>query len=85
MPYHIPPPYREIHQGRRRMPSAYEDQLADALEVAFGEKAWELPRLVERLNSLGSTDPKGDPWTAESFQREISVIAVNAAQQEASA
>jgi hypothetical protein len=85
VPYRIPPPYREIHQARRRVPSAYEDQLADALEVAFGEKAWELPRLVERLNSLGSTDPNGVPWTAESFRHEISVIAASAAHQEVSA
>lgn len=87
MPFHIPPPYREVHQARRRAPSAFENRLADALEVAFGailteRDAWELPRLVERLNSLGSTDPDGAPWTEESFQHEIALIAADAAVRE---
>lgn len=82
MPYTIPPPYREIHQARRRAPSVFEDHLADALEVAFSERAWNLRELVARLNSLGSTNQEGTPWTEESFQHEIAVAAADSVVQE---
>lgn len=82
MPYRIPPPYLEIHQTRTHPPTDYEDRLGDALEGAFGEKAWELPALVERLNALGVPDPASVPWTVESLPREMATIAADVAQQE---
>ncbi len=60
------------------MPTAFEDRLADALELAFAEGAWDLEELIGRLNSLGSTDSEGQAWTQESFTRQLAEIAVDA-------
>lgn len=78
MPYQLPPPYREVHQARRRPPTEFEDSLAEALEVAFADKAWELDELVDRLNSMGSRDPQGRTWTEATFKDQISTLADDA-------
>ena len=54
-------------QTRSRVPSAYEEQLADALTVIFAEDIYELAGIVDALNSANVADPDGAPWTAESF------------------
>lgn len=60
-----------IWQTRAAPPTDYENRLADALETAFGEGIVELPDLIRRLGELGTGDPDGAPWTAESFERTL--------------
>jgi hypothetical protein len=59
------------HQARTREPSAYENQLGDAMEKAFADGAWELDALVAHLNSAGVRDLQQQAWTADSFSAEI--------------
>ena len=59
------------HQARTREPSAYENQLGDAMEKAFADGAWELDALVAHVNSSGMRDQRQQPWTVESFSAEI--------------
>lgn len=54
-------------QTRSRVPSEYEDRLADALTAIFADEVYELPEIVEALNAAGMADPDGAPWTVESF------------------
>ncbi len=54
-------------QTRARVPTAYEEQLADALTAIFADETYDLAAIVEALNSAGVPDPDGAPWTAESF------------------
>ncbi|MFM7331751.1 MAG: recombinase-like helix-turn-helix domain-containing protein [Brachymonas sp.] len=67
----IDPLVLQPHQARTREPSAYENQLGDAMEQAFASGAWELEDLVSQLNQTGPTAPNGQSWTAESFSAEI--------------
>lgn len=66
--------YLNPHQARQRPPTAYENQLGDAMERAFAAGHWELAALVAQLNQNGSAAPDGQPWTAESFQAEMAVL-----------
>lgn len=63
-----PAPYMDPHQARRRAPTAYENELADALEAAFGDDVRELDALVARLNADGVRTPDGLEWTSDRFQ-----------------
>jgi hypothetical protein len=72
----IDPLYLQPHQARKREPTAYETQLADAMERAFGQGLWELEPLVHALNQSGVHAPDGTPWTASSFQTEIKRLAL---------
>ena len=60
-----------VWQTRPALPTEYENQLGDALEVAFESGAVELPDVAARLNEQGVRAPDGKPWTPESFQAEI--------------
>ncbi len=66
--------YLNPHQARPRPPTAYEDQLGDALERAFAGGHWELDALIAQLNHSGPTAPGGQPWTADNFQAEMAVL-----------
>jgi len=59
------------HQARTREPSAYENQLGDAMEKAFAAGAWELDALVAHINSAGVRDMQQRAWSAESFSAEL--------------
>jgi hypothetical protein len=67
----IDPLVLQPHQARRREPSAYENQLADAMERAFSQGLWELDQLVDSLNQQGVTNPEGAVWTAAAFEMQI--------------
>ena len=56
------------HQARKRTPTAYENELGDALEAAFGAGVSELDALVARLNADGLRTPEGTEWTPDRFQ-----------------
>lgn len=64
----LPALYMRPHQARTGVPTAYENELADALEAAFAAGAWELEELVSRLNEYGLRTPEGQAWTLESFE-----------------
>ncbi len=71
----IDPLYVNPHIARKREPTAYENQLADAMEQAFAAGAWELDALVAYLNAAGVHDSQKQAWTAESFQAELQRLA----------
>jgi hypothetical protein len=66
--------YLNPHQARQRPPSAYEDQLGDALERAFAAGHWELDALLVQLNQSGLPTPHGQPWSADNFQAEMATL-----------
>jgi len=63
--------YNETHQNRSAAPTAYENLLGDAIERAFAASIHDLDGLVRYLNETGQAGPDGQPWTAESYQREM--------------
>jgi len=63
--------YNETHQNRSAAPTAYENLLGDAIERAFAAGIHDLDGLVRYLNKTGQAGPDGQPWTAESYQREM--------------
>ena len=71
----IDPLYVNPHIARKREPTAYENQLADAMEQAFAAGAWELDALVAHLNAAGVHDSQQVAWNAQSFQAELARLA----------
>jgi hypothetical protein len=67
-------PYLEPRQTLTRPISDWENELAGALEAAFGRGAHELPALVEALNASWVRPPSGEPWTEASFTRIIAEL-----------
>ena len=60
-------PYLSDAQSRLREPSAWEMNLASALEAAFGAGHHELPDLIETLNSSRVRPREGGTWTEANF------------------
>ncbi len=60
-------PYVEHRQSTERDATAYEIELAAALEAAFASGAHELPALVAALNTGWVRPPSGADWTVENF------------------
>jgi hypothetical protein len=67
----LPTLSNETHQHRSGPPTAYENLLGDSIERAFGQGIYELPALVDYLNTAGPSGPDGQAWTAASFEREM--------------
>ena len=63
--------YLEPHQARRRKPNAHEDLLGDSIERAYAAGLHELDALLGYLNQSGPPGPDGQPWTPETFEREM--------------
>lgn len=63
--------YNETHQSRSAPPTAYESLLGDSIERAFAQGIHDLQGLVNYLNQAGPAGPNGQPWTCESYEREI--------------
>lgn len=63
--------YNETHQSRSAPPTAYESLLGDAIERAYAQGIHDLPGLVAALNASGPAGPNGDPWTQDSYIREM--------------
>lgn len=61
------PLYLNSRQAATREPSAWENELADALEAAFAEGCHELDALVARLNATRVRPRDGAPWSPERF------------------
>ena len=63
--------YNETHQTRSAPPTAYESLLGDSIERAYAMGLHDLDGLVNYLNDAGPSGPNGQPWTPDSFQREM--------------
>ncbi len=64
-----PPFYNATHQTRSAPPSAWEDQLGDAIEAAFAQGIHDLTALVAELSRAGLTDADGQPWTTQRYEQ----------------
>jgi len=60
-----------VWQTRSATPTAYENQVADALESVFESGAESLDAVVAKLNELGVRTPEGGSWTPERFTAEM--------------
>jgi hypothetical protein len=63
--------YNETHQTRSAPPTSYESLLGDSIERAYAMGLHDLEGLVSYLNDAGPSGPNGQPWTPDSFQREM--------------
>lgn len=60
-------PYLSPHQSRIQPPTAWQQELANAIEGVFSKGARELDELVTGLNASRVRPPSGGDWTAENF------------------
>ena len=63
--------YNETFQNRAAAPTAYESLLGDSIERAYAAGIHDLPGLVAHLNEAGPAGPNGQPWTADSYCKEM--------------
>jgi len=61
-------PYLSPHQARVQEPTAWQLDLAEAIEAAFAKGACELDALVAGLNASRVRPPSGGDWTVDNFQ-----------------
>lgn len=61
-------------QSRARVPTAYEDRLADGLETAFKGGAKDLATLVDSLNVQGILRNDGQPWSESLLAAELDIL-----------
>jgi hypothetical protein len=64
----IPYPYLEPRQTREREPTAWEQELANAIEGIFAKGGWDLDQIVAGLNKSRVRPPTGGEWTKDNFQ-----------------
>lgn len=60
-------PYLEPVQTRTTEPTAWQQELANALEGVFAKGARELDEVVKGLNGTRVRPPNGDDWTPDNF------------------
>jgi hypothetical protein len=60
-------PYLSAHQTRTEVPTAWQMELAAALEGIFAKGAHSLGELIEGLNASRVKPPHGGPWTPENY------------------
>jgi hypothetical protein len=60
-------PYLSARQTREQPPTAWQQELANALEGVFTQGAYELDEVVAGLNASRVRPPKGGEWTPENF------------------
>ena len=75
MAHHPAALYNETHQARSAAPTSYESLLGDSIERAFGAGIHDLDSLVQYLNTAGPSGPNGQPWTAETYRKEMARLA----------
>ena len=63
--------YNETYQNRTAAPTAYESLLGDSIERAYAAGIHDLEGLVAYLNDAGPAGPNGQPWTADSYCKEM--------------
>lgn len=60
-------PYLDPHQTRTQEPTAWQQELANAIEGVFTRGARELDEVVAGLNGTRVRPPNGADWTPETF------------------
>jgi hypothetical protein len=60
-------PYLSAHQTRSSEPTAWQMELASALEAIFGKGAHTLDELVAGLNASRVRPAEGGAWTPENY------------------
>ena len=60
-------PYLNPVQTRTDEPTAWQQELANAIESVFMKGARELDEVVTGLNGTRVRPPNGDDWTPENF------------------
>lgn len=60
-------PYLSPHQARSAPPTAWQQELANAIESVFSNGAQELDEVIAGLNASRVRPPNGGDWTAENF------------------
>jgi hypothetical protein len=60
-------PYLSPHQTRTQEPTAWQQDLANAIEGVFSRGARELDEVVAGLNASRVRPPNGGDWTADNF------------------
>ncbi len=60
-------PYLSPHQTRTQEPTAWQQDLANAIEGVFSRGARELDEVVAGLNASRVRPPNGGDWTADKF------------------
>ena len=60
-------PYLSPHQSREREPTAWQRDLANAMESIFAKGAHSLDALVDGLNASRVKPPDGGAWTADKY------------------
>jgi hypothetical protein len=72
----IPYPYLEPRQARATPPTAWEQELANAIETIFAKRVWDLDQLVAGLNKSRVRPPVGGEWTTDNFQAVMKELGV---------
>ena len=60
-------PYLDPHQTRTQEPTAWQQELANAIEAIFAKGAHELDELIAGLNASRVRPPDGAKWTELNF------------------
>jgi hypothetical protein len=60
-------PYLSPHQTRSQPPTAWQQELANAIEGVFSKGVKELDELVAGLNASRVRPPNGGDWTETNF------------------
>ncbi len=60
-------PYLDPHQTRINEPTAWQQELANAIESIFAKGAHELGDLIAGLNASRVRPPEGAQWTEQTF------------------
>jgi hypothetical protein len=60
-------PYLDPHQTRTQQLTAWQEELAGAIESVFSKGARELDEVVAGLNGTRVRPPNGGDWTPENF------------------
>ncbi len=68
--------YLNPNQSRDRVPTTYENILADAIERAYAAGIHDLDNLVNSVNDQNCLDPDGQTWTEDRFVNVLSELAV---------
>jgi hypothetical protein len=60
-------PYLDPHQTRSGEPTAWQQELANAIESIFAKGAYDLDQLIVGLNASRVRAPDGAMWTEQNF------------------
>ena len=59
--------FLEPHQAQTAAPTAFENRLGDAIELAYAAGIHDLDGVIAHLDAQGPPSPAGGSWTTEDF------------------